>query len=377
MFYIGSDKVEILFSKAYYTLNFVAILVMSALTSYIVKSIPAYINVIIMFGYFAYSLPLIFNKKPQYSDYIKRYIVTIVIVMLNVDTAMYLLRSECILTMPFVIGIVIGNINVIFKSHIIRYLNMVFITSPLIKLFMSVWTIERFAVFICLLSMCVVAHFILASNRRKIESETNAKANFVKEVVGLSADLNNHDLRNELTKMLKLSSKKYRENLPMFLEEFDRCMSNVLKCASFNIFENSDIDVEDITARLKSMISQNSGEFILEIEDNIKLTGNHNIVYSMIKNFIDNSLEAASSNSIKPEIALIKYDNVIEIVDNCGGFDVNKIALGRSSKSGEWHGVFLRTITDPSMQKMFGFKVSIYSMGDGTRIVIEFNQVHV
>jgi hypothetical protein len=74
---------------------------------------------------------------------------------------------------------------------------------------------------------------------------------------------------------------------------------------------------------------------------------------------------------------ILLVDDEESIVDNCGGFDVNKIALGVSRKSGEVHGVFLRTITDPSMQKMFGFKVSICSMGDGTRIVIEFNQVHV
>ena len=72
-------------------------------------------------------------------------------------------------------------------------------------------------------------------------------------------------------------------------------------------------------------------------------------------------------------IAVIKYENVVEIIDDCGGFDVSKIRKGRSDKNSKSHGIFLSTIIDPAVHKMFGFEVNLYNIGVGTRIIIKFN----
>ena len=290
---------------------------------------------------------------------------------------MFTIRSEYMITVPFIVGMVLGNVNVIFKSRLLQSVNFVFMLTPLISILIFHRDIMHLSLFFFLTAMCTISYFLVSSNRQTIERESEVKANFVKEVCKLSSNLSSHDLRNELTKMMILSSKKYRENLPLFLETFDGFVQNVLAHVSFNVFESNPINIDDIVANLNHITNSSHVKFVYETEDNAKVIGHYNIIASLLKNFIENSIDAAMRRGHIAEVSMLKYENVIEIIDNCGGFDVDRIAMGNSSKLSKNHGIFLSTITDPSVQKMFGFKVTILRIVEGTRIIVMFDEMQL
>lgn len=373
MLYFGSDKVEILYSKQYLTLNFLAVMLMLFWNQLLIPIIPTVVSIVLAVFFFIYCIPVWRSDEPKISQYNARYVSTVFLIIASVELGMFTSDREYFLTIPFIIAIVFGSMNSIFKSKILSKINILFMMSPLVKISMTYYDFEHLAVFSCISVMCIISLVLLGSTKEKIEKESELKAEFVKQVFKLCSNLTNHDLRNELSSMMVLSSKKYRENLPLFLNKFNECTSNILDHVSFNVFDNNPVNISDIISRMNHITNNDCIKFIYEAEDDINVFGNYNLIFSIIKNFIENAIEAAKNNGIMANIGVIKYGNTIEIIDDCGGFDVDKIMIGNSTKIGEGHGVFLSTMLDPSIQKMFGISVKILNINNGTRVIIKFS----
>lgn len=374
MFFFGARKLEILYSKEYYVVNCLLVIMMEAFSMKLLNVIPWYAHGLITVAFLLVSLPLILNKSPTIEDFNRGYVVTVVLLMVNVSVAVFSFDKEYFLTIPFIVGVVLGNVNFLFRSRTISYAMFPFMLLPLIKISIYHRDVEHMAVFASISALCVISSILMSTNKAMVEKETERKAEFVKEVFKLTSGLSNHDLRNELASMMSLSSKKYRENLPLFLEAFDAHVNNILSHVSFNVFDHTDVDISDVISRMNHVTRNSNCEFVFEAEDDLPVKGNYNVISSMIKNFISNSVEAAVRNNKIAKVSVAKYGNVVEIIDDCGGFDVSRIGIGTSSKTGFGHGVFLSTIVDPSVQKMFGFNVRILNVVDGTRIIITFDK---
>jgi hypothetical protein len=105
----------------------------------------------------------------------------------------------------------------------------------------------------------------------------------------------------------------------------------------------------------------------VELDDSTFYT-NKNILYSTIKNFLENSIEA-NSNCF---VVVIKEKDRITIIDDCGGFDLETMKGKTTKEKKNLHGIFLKTITDPSIKNLFNFEVKIDRMDNGTRVKIVF-----
>lgn len=370
MIYFQSNKFNVIFGRWYYLANMIVVYLMLMCTFKTIPVLGPYVAISSAVIFTGLSWKFLLGRNLSVAEYRRNYISLIYIIMIILVTALAVIKKEYILIIPFMMSMIFGNVNVIFKSNTLKHINILFMCTPMIKILVEYRTFEYFAVFTFITSLTLIINILFTTNKKNLEAEGEVKANFVKEVFKLTSQLTNHDVRNSLTKMMILSKKEYRENLPKFLDTYDSCVQDVMRNINLDVFTLVNINITSIVNMMSSVTDK--VKFIAEYEDEVNVKANYNIVYSTIKNLIENSIEAANRNNIAAEISLIKYENVVEIIDNCGGFDVSKIALGVTTKKEDNHGIFLRTIVDPAVQNMFGFSIQLYNTGNGTRIVIQF-----
>lgn len=375
MLYFESNKFDVLFSRKYYIVNIVIVMILLAITWKTIPTFGPYISVGASILFLGVSWKSILGRTMTRLEYEKNYIILIYLIMFIIVVSLFTIEKEYIIVIPFLMSMVFGNVNVIFRSNFLQKINQIFMLTPLIKIVITYRNFEYFSVFVFIASLVVITNLLFTTNRNRLEAESEMKADFVKEVFKLTSQLSNHDVRNSLTKMMILSKKEYRENLPKFLEEYDNCVSDILSHINLDVFSNTDINITELIDKMTHVTRKDNVNFIFDCRDDIKVVANSNIVYSTIKNFIENSIEAANRKNEDVSIMLTKYKNIVEIADNCGGFDVNNIKTGNTTKNSKGHGIFLSTIIDPAVQKMFGFEVNLYNTGIGIKTVIKFNSV--
>jgi hypothetical protein len=154
------------------------------------------------------------------------------------------------------------------------------------------------------------------------------------------ADLN----RIEILRLLDSTDFSYKHKIT-----FDEILGSTLSTYDYNLF--------DVTRTNK----------------NIKYKLNKYVMISILRNLYNNAIEAYSRNGLKSSIKITILNNKERIIvkDNCGGFNVSNIKTGLSSKGSE-NGVFLKLLTNKSVQDILGIRFNIYSGGGNTVAIIKF-----
>jgi sensor histidine kinase regulating citrate/malate metabolism len=162
---------------------------------------------------------------------------------------------------------------------------------------------------------------------------------------------------------------------------------------AFEIIEQSIFKIQDAIVLLQENIKvkfsffkflnhilsrcENGFEIKADFPD-FEILGRPKIFVSLMSNIIENAREAYINKHGEIHGMILKLYlmerakdvRVLVIEDNCGGFDVSKIKNGVSSKEGEGHGVFLKTLANHD--KEFDVSFAIERIKNGTRIFLEF-----
>jgi hypothetical protein len=218
--------------------------------------------------------------------------------------------------------------------------------------------------------------FLFKSNKSQFELNEQ-KAELFKNVNKSMNQLRRHDVRNELMKMMILAKAKYRNDIELFMDTLQQFTTSINELIDDKIYDSHyEVDIDSLISTMNHITSHKCIVFNYKKEDSVPLLSNKNFLYSTIKNFVENSCEAAMNKGIVANVTLTKTENKIIIEDDCGGFDVNKIIEGYTSKNEKnLHGVFLKTITNPFIKNMFGFEVRIERVDNGTKVTLIFEEV--
>lgn len=305
-------------------------------------------------------------------QYDRRYVVLILLGMAVVTSDVFVLREDYILYLPILTGILYINVNAFLRSRVLRWAIVVFMASPLVPLFLE--GRSRAATYIGVLVL--FAFITWASNllyhvNATVLDASERELEILRNVFRLSNALVQHDVRNEMQKMQILATARYRQDPVRFLDAFSDFTERIESILDSRPFETRAlVRPRELLDRLSHLTADPNIRFEAHLDDKQAISANRNLLFSTLKNLLDNSIEAARSNGIRGHVVITQKPGEIILEDDCGGFRVESVREGRSQKSGDGHGVFLRTILDPTAEAIFGFRVDIVNTGKGTRVTM-------
>ena len=322
----------------------------------------------------AFAFENVFRNLTE-SELNDRYILKVLFGIITITISMWSINKDYVLFFPLMFGSLYLNFNVYLRSKVLEYTTKAFLFTPFIKLFFmnNIKIIEYAPIMVCFAVITIVSNMLFIMNSKEIKEVEN-RSDVVKEIFRLMNHLSIHDIRNELQKMQILCTKKYRGDVDLFMDTFKKYSDSIMALIDKDIFTNfEEVNLKDLIENMNHITGRNVVDFSYIEKDDSEVNANKNVLYSTIKNFIENSIEAAMKTNDRKYVTVIKEKKLIRIIDNCGGFDINNIYKGRTTKIDEkYHGVFLKTIIDPAIKNLFGFLVEIVRLPEGTEIQLRF-----
>jgi hypothetical protein len=310
------------------------------------------------------------SKNWNLSEYKSRYIEHAIVGMTSAVITTYFVNVPVMFYVCPFLGLVYQAFNYIVNSKLLARANFIMVATAFVIVISKT---NDYSVYIAICAMMIVVGFLtrklyVAQIKHLLYSVD--RANSVKEMQRMINSITKHDIRNLLAQSAILSLPKYRENVLEFMEKQSEINCRIVTCmdemmgfdlvpVDVSVILNEIMPIFDSKAKIKSSIPQS----------NVVKTHPY-MLKSTIINLINNSCEA--SKEWIPDIFIETDGNHIRIVDKCGGFDVEKIKKGSTTKSGKGHGIFLKTICDPAVAILFGFSVKIMTVDQGTCVEISF-----
>lgn len=310
-------------------------------------------------------------------QYNHRYEITIYLGVIVTTTSMYLIDDTYVLLVPLVLGLLYNSANVYIRSKRLNYVIPLFMLEPFIKVFSfdsSHPTLEYSAVLLLCLAVGAISDGLFRS-AAVAKDESEHKRALMQTVFRSMHSLQVHDIRNLACKLQVLSLPEYRDSVKL-AAKLEELVNELDTIADMKLFSTpTEVDLRELVNSMAFMRNKHVC-LVQGFSDNDVIVANKHILYTTIKNVFENSIEAALRKRMNPKIVFM-HDTAactITITDNCGGFDVARIRTGVSSKPGQGHGTFLSTITDQAIGSMFGLKVNVTRVPDGTCVTINYNQ---
>lgn len=354
-----------LYTKEFYLLSCIANLI-SSIFAYFV--LPASANVIVLFGiclFIACIIEAVFRKdditKKQYNEI---YSIKIFYQIAITSISLLVLKNECIMYLPVLLSMLYLNVNSIIKSKLIQYSSIIFMLSPLLRIFYlpSNEIFLYLAVCVLFIFATFLSTFIFKNHQEKIDSSEH-NMNILREVYRLTQRYPVHDIKNELT-ILNICSYKYHDDYPRFLEQLKESTENIQRYSNVNIFENEEvINLENLINDLRNYTSHSSINCFNSFMDRRTIISNRNFLYSVFKNILDNCIKKSIKNNSVGDVVLIKKENCFILRDECG------LDVSEKFKS------FLEVIEDEMVKNMFGYDIKINTLSNGYEYKISFKKV--
>lgn len=311
----------------------------------------------------------------------RRYLAKIFAGMLVIGVSVFLIDRDYIIYIPVVMGMLYLNVNTILRSTVLHYLSIGFSMLSIVKAVLlhhgtGRETAEYAAMSVLLVASSMLSLELFRSNKREYE-ENERQTSALMAVSKMLNQLLLHDVNNALTSIFIVAGEKYRSDKVLFMEELERRVDVVKELIDSRIWDHQDaVDVGEVLDQMTVLLAGPRVAIRTEIVDSRRVVTSRNMLYSILRNLLENSMEAASRADQDCCIRVRKVGRSVAIEDDCGGFDVEAIRSGRTSKPGaRGHGVFLSTITSPVIQVAFGFNVDVSRTRDGTRVELIFDRL--
>jgi hypothetical protein len=345
------------------------------LFSYVI--IPAPYNNFALVLLATYALLMIEHTIRDFTQaqYRTRYTITVVMEAAVTAAALFTMDAEYILFVPVILGTMFIGVNTILQSRVIGITTWLFLATPIVKVLIFGPFNKLYAALSLLFILSAAVSEIVFRNHVQRTVEVEKRADALITAFAMTNQLTTHNVRNVSQRIQGLALPKYLNNPELFAEKLNHYLCEIDRLVNTRLFESHNaVDVRNVF----NLLSASFGDADISSDiDSYPITCNEHALYGCLKNLIDNSREAAARLKRKAVIHVTKQFNVMILVDNCGGFDTSKIKSGHSSKPSDKdparHGVFLRTVTDPSFHHIYGFNVELEQITGGTKITITFN----
>jgi len=315
-----------------------------------------------------------FQKSFAGEDYRRRYVVKMLMGMAAIGASMFLLDRDYLLFLPMLMGILYLNVNTILRSTLITVSCIVFMSTSLVKIALSSQAnkLEHLAVMTLFMTTAFLSGLIFRTSKNELEEVEN-RSRMMRCAFQLASQLMRHDMRNALQQMQVLGLARYRNDPELFLGTMSDHTEALDRIVSADLFSDAqEIRFGELVRELADLLSHRC-EIHHQSLDEEPLVGNRSLVHSVLKNLLENSIEAAQRQGISPSVRIVKAGDKITVLDNCGGFDITRVLEGRTAKADAAnHGIFLRTVTDPAIASLFGFRVELCPVQGGTSSILTF-----
>lgn len=315
-----------------------------------------------------------FQRTFSGEDYRRRYVLKMLMGMAAIGMSMFLLDRDYLLFLPMLMGILYLNVNTILRSSLITASCIVFMSTSLVKIVLSSQAnkLEHLAVMILFMTTAFLSGLIFRTSKNELEEVEN-RSQMMRCAFQLASQLMRHDMRNAMQQLQVLGMARYRNDPALFRKTMSEHTQTLDRIVSADLFSDAqEIRFGELIPALSNQLSHRC-ELHHQSLDEEPLVGNRNLVHSVLKNLLENSIEAAQRQGASPCLRIVKVGNKITVLDNCGGFDITRVLEGRTSKKDAAnHGIFLRTVTDPAIASLFGFRVELCSVQGGTSSVLTF-----
>ena len=305
-----------------------------------------------------------------------RYIFKMVSGMVTIGIGTALVDKEYVLYVPAVMGMLYLNVNTLLRSP---YLQKVIYGFMFLSVAQSVGmhhadlreTLEYGATSVFLVVSALLTFGLFRSNKDVFE-RNERRASILLAVGRMQNELMVHDVNNALMSIFVLSNERYRSDKALFVEELERRLEEVRDLLDVRMLDRrEDVDLGELLDRMPA--AAGDCRVVRDFQDRDPIPANLNMFYSMLRNFLQNSAEAAARSGKSATIHVRKSGRLVVLEDDAGGFDTSLIRAGATSKSqAGTHGVFLRTVSDPVVQAGFGYRLEIERTQTGTRVEIDF-----
>lgn len=303
-----------------------------------------------------------------------RYEITIYLGMLVTTTSMFFIDDIFVMFVPVLLGVLYTSANTFIKSKRVAVASAVFMFEPIVKLLSMKSNVPLG--YTAVMVLCIVVVLIsdnLFKSTAQARDESEHKLVLMRSVFKFMHGMKSHDLRNLASRFPVLMLPEYMNDPIKFSEKLFELISELDTLASFKLFEMPEpVNLRKMLTSIPC-VQDNTDRFVFDIWEP-RITANKHVLHTVLKNVIENAMEAATRKQIIPVIEIQQYDDTITVTDNCGGFDVHGIKNMYSSKGKHGHGVFLNMITDPAIGVMFGMTVSVARVHHGTCVTINYNK---
>ena len=310
-----------------------------------------------------------------------RYLAKILAGMAVLGTSVFLIDRDYIIYIPVVMGMLYMNVNTMLRSSLLHYASIGFVTLTIFKaVLMHHQSGREFAEYastsVLLAATGLLSFELFRSNKRTYE-ENEQQASTLMAVSKMLNQLLIHDVNNALTSIFIVAGEKYRSDKPLFMEELERRVGVVKDLIDSRIWDHQEpVDVAEVMDQMTALVGGPGVAIQTEIVDPHLVVTSRNMLYSILRNLLENSMEAASRADRSCVIRVRKDGRTVSVEDDSGGFEVEGIRPGGSAKpGGRGHGVFLSTITSPVIQVAFGFNVAVSRTRTGTRVDLVFDRI--
>lgn len=284
--------------------------------------------------------------------------------------------KDYVIFLPVVVGLLYLNANTLLRSATLQVATYLFMSLSVVKAVAMhhqdlLDLVEAAATSLVLFASSFLSFDLFRSNKNVFERNERRAATLL-AVGRMLNELTVHDVNNALTSIFVLSNEKYRSDKALFVEEMERRVEQVRDLVESRVPDaRESIDVGEILERMPGAAGRCS--LAADLGPDPMVYANRNMLYAMLRNFLENSAEAAARLDRPCSIRVRKRGAALVLDDDAGGFDVSKIQAGGSAKASiRGHGVFLRTVSDPAVQSVFGYRLSISRTPVGTRVEIDF-----
>lgn len=295
------------------------------------------------------------------------FITSLSVIFVNKDFVMYV---------PVLLGILYLNVNTLLNSKLIKYSSVAYFSVPVIKAFVyysGSARIEYLAIMFVFISVSIMTFYLFNNNRESIDDSKN-ESETIKHINDLVYTITSRSVEKEITNIVDIVKSVYRVSADDVVQNTINSCENIRTIISEADYNKKEIvDLKEIFGMLEHLTSRSNINVDIRL-DNQYVYSNKMMMFSTIKNIIENSYEAAVRRGIMADIIVRKYGNILTIKDNCGGFDLGKIQLGYTDKNSSDgnEGKFLKTITSPCIKSIFSFNVNVTQIENGTQVEIVF-----
>lgn len=363
-----------LFKKDFFIVSTVSNIISLGFTMFIVPK--TYLLTSLLCLLFLLMLVESFTKEYSLEQFKNRYIFKIVSGMFITSLSVIFVNKDFVMYVPVLLGILYLNVNTLLNSKLIKYCSIIYFAVPVFKAFVyysGSARIEYLAIMFVFISVSVMTFYLFNSNRECI-ADTKNEAQTIKNINDLVYTITSRSVEKEITNIIDIVKSVYKNSADDVVQNTLNSCENIRTIISEADYNKKEIvDLKEIFGMLDYLTSRSNINIDIQF-DNQYVYSNKMMMFSTIKNVIENSYEAAVRRGIMADIIVRKYGNIMTIKDNCGGFDMSKIESGYSAKQKTEgnEGLFLKTITSPYVKTIFNFNIDVRQIENGTQIDIAF-----